>query len=47
MNATLGKGQLVAAVASLGSPLTFTFDGVEFQGFLFNGCLSGLLGLDS
>jgi len=43
MNATLGKGQLVAAVASLGSPLTFTFEGVEFQGFEGQSVLAALL----
>lgn len=43
MNATPAKGQLVAAVAPTGKPLTFTFDGVEFQGFEGQSVLAALL----
>ncbi len=43
MNATPPKGQLVAAGAPKGRPLTFTFDGVEFQGFEGQSVLAALL----
>lgn len=43
MNATPSKGQLVAAVAPTGKPLTFAFDGVEIQGFEGQSVLAALL----
>jgi len=43
MNATASKGQLIAAVEPRGKPVSFTFDGVELQGFEGQSVLAAIL----